>query len=541
MNDKLKVSFLGSDYSLPSDILVYVQEHHRFEEFRQKMLSSFLSKFSDFEHLPNHIEAMAQAAFNEVADYCISFLVQHGVYNKTQSDYITSNEGVTYFTESLRNSMAEQADILIAETRDFLAGVDAANRAASAQMTGTGLGIISDSLIGFGVWAAMENSALKKQAAEAERQYKAIVDETSRRGELQSKERAAQYNINTWLPNLQKSVNLFILKIFDKFIQDLIESGLFDAVALQYNNIERAEAILENITMAADKQKLLQEAFQQCPYCVAVYQKCLDFDMLDEPAVQTAKVFGTLPALLTNLRRVCYKAVNTENLTEQQIKDKISPHIAVIAMANESSVEAELSKYLDKRRAANLALLRKLGELSPHSEDFDIIMRQAIARTTTDMLARREQGLDLPSIFTDYMTKTTLHGDTADYYDQIKLQVAQELSKSADVYLDEAKSRLEKYKSLAQDHTVFIAAKEKELDALQAQLDSLGLFSFGKKKQLEAEISKMKYEIRWSRENVQKALDRFKRMYAPIGVYENIDDSSGSASSCDNPLDSTSV
>ena len=434
MNNAIVTHFLGNNATFPADILVYIHEHHIFEEMRQTFLSFMLSKYSDFEKMPRNAEEVFENKAQKLATSCVDRAISKGVYNVTVEDFLSNNKGYKLFFEVIKGAMLEQANALLEEMNSFLAGAQQAEAVRDSRMTGTGFSVITNDIIGFGVWAAIEEHELRMQGQQADAEFRATIEAIEKQGKSTSQKRLRDYAAHKYLPGLKEAADSFAVDLFQTYINKLIEGNAFNREALNYNNITRAESILSNIKNASDKEQLIYTAFMQCPYCLRVYMEALNIGADIESTIATAKSFEKLDEIIHILDDKCLQISCTYTIPESAVIESLSHHAGILAVIHNRTTEEEIDCYLQERRKQNLTRINKAAAIEWNSQSFDTIMRMLIHKKVRVMLERRDN-IDFNELFTSYIDKKT-YGDSSPYYDAAKRFAVSQLVSAANRYLE---------------------------------------------------------------------------------------------------------
>ena len=238
--ERLIVTFLGIEYSFPKDILTYNNEHHYFESLRKELMDFMLKFYGDFTSLPKDSSTLAYNRFVSIADKCVKRLLSRNLFNVTVENFIGSkpeslspkdieeksiNKGLTLFFNEIYNAVLEQGYALLERMETFLNSAQQAEINKQSKIAGLDYGIITDSIIGYGVWAVMEDNAINKQTKRANAEFQAEINQIINNVQSRQNKRLDNYEKNVWLPNLIKSVNLFIAELFQQYLDILIRNN----------------------------------------------------------------------------------------------------------------------------------------------------------------------------------------------------------------------------------------------------------------------------------------------------------------------------
>lgn len=509
----IDVIFLDKKYSLPYEILTYLQYHAKFEQMKQDLLSYMLRYFPDGVNLPNNFEVLYAKGFKNTANICIKELLERGIYNKTVEDYCEQNPGYIAFGEAWKKVALRQVEILQEQIYGMMAGIERAEQVANETVTGMGFNIYTNSLIDFGVWAAMENSTLRKQAREADIKYNKIIAEADTKTKNTANKKEAEINTTIWLPEMKNSVNLFMFHLFDMFLKDLIDAGKFDKTALQYINIERATALLKNVAVAPNKQTLLQEAFITCPFCLNLFTVIIKHNLFDENIRETAEKLSVLDDITIYIKEECKKICTSNcSLQEEKVIKKLTTYINASAIIEHCTTENATEKCISMFRKQRILKLKKHTHLAFNSKEFDAIIRNVISNNIDDIIDKCRNIENAKAMFTTFLHLTVIQDDNP-YYDKEANETATHLANEASKYVEEAIKRRKKYTDSLQEFVQLKSNLETEIQTYITEKDKCGLFGFFKKKELDSKIQECYDKINTKEQETTKAQEDYQRMY----------------------------
>ena len=468
--DTIEMTFLDKVYELPKDILTYIDYHRKFDELKQSLLLHML------KHHDNGNLNSDESQFEIVASQCASWLCEQGIYAFTKDDYLVDNEGLELYREALLQTQSNFLDIETDKTKELLSSIDDAKHAAARNITGMGFSIMSSSFIDLGVWAAMESSTVKKQAAEADHIYHMMVLNAISRENNKARQQKSALLSTYWLPNLKRSIDIYIAIVFDRFIKHVIECGKFDKAALDFLDIKRANMIVNNISVAADKKQLLHEAFSRCPFAPSIYKETILLGEFSTNEYFTAKTFGLLDDVASDNREVASRIAQVMDTPESCIVSQLSCHAVAASLIDNIPPEEAIEDFLSLRRQENIHKIEALQILDEKSSEFDQLMRDAIANEVPDMLKVVEMDHNLSPHLYRYINTFVLLNDDSSFYDAYKNQAVINLASKATAYITEAHRRQSKYESCKASYLRTQERVDKQIIDLNAELDTIGFF-----------------------------------------------------------------
>lgn len=284
------VKYINKEYSIPEDLLVYINLLDITEQIKADIYRDFIRKLSCAESACVGNEQMQSQIELQVSKF-ITKLTEQGVYDRTINDYIKENEGYKLISKVNEDALNEAKRLLMNEMTEFQEGYESALYKKDASVTGMGFSIWSGSFVNHAIYAAMEASTLHKQEQAASKEYQKDIDELSARIEHKKNQSQKSYITNIYQPNMEVAITVFSYELLDLFISDLIKNGKLDKEILCYIDIGRSNDLLNNLKLSANKEEVLYKAFEICPYNAAVYMGAMRYDLLDFDTFQTARLF----------------------------------------------------------------------------------------------------------------------------------------------------------------------------------------------------------------------------------------------------------
>lgn len=290
----IRANFLGKEYSIPEDVLVYIDLLDFTENVKTQLFDVFVRKLKTEikngnagllgdEDLATDIEYQVGRFIAKLCDF--------GIFNRTVNDYISNNKGYEYFSKVNKAALEKIKSLLMRRLDSLQEGYEGAVQRAESHVTGMGFSIWSGSFVNHAIYAAMQASTINKQEKEASAAYQKEINELCTQLESDYNRETSQYINNEYIPNMEAALTVFAYELLDKYVADLIANGKFDSKALDYVDIGRSNDLLKNLMLSNNKQAVLENAFAACPYNITVYMQAMKYDLLDYESFQTAKLF----------------------------------------------------------------------------------------------------------------------------------------------------------------------------------------------------------------------------------------------------------
>lgn len=298
------IKFLDKEYSIPNDVLTYINLLDFTENVKASLISAFVRKLKDAiqkDDVACLDDKVLMPEIEQQVGRYIAKLCDNGIFNRTISDYLMENKGYQLFSDVNKAALEKMKSLLIREMDSWQAGYENALQKRDSHITGMGFSIWSSSFINHAIYAAMEASTVSKQEKEAVAQYRRDMDELRTRLDSQYSKEKSDYVNNTYIPDMEAALTVFAYELLDKYVADLITNNRFDGKTLEYIDIRRSNELLKNLMLSNNKKAVLENAFVACPYNASVYIQVIKHDLMDYDSFQTAKVFKQSDTILSVL------------------------------------------------------------------------------------------------------------------------------------------------------------------------------------------------------------------------------------------------
>ena len=345
----ITVKFINKEYSIPQDVLTYIDLLSFTDNIQKQLFGSFLRKLNkeiakDSTGLLDD-EDLAAEMEQQISKF-ITKLCDNGIFTRTINDYLKNNKGYQLYSEVNRAALEKIKSLLLREVDALRTGYESAVNKAESNITGMGFSIWSSSFLHHAIYAAMEASTINKQEKQAQAQYQKDISELHFRLTAQYGSEKSNYINNTYIPNMDAALTVFTYELLDKYIADLIANGKFDKAALAFVDIGRSNDLLKNLALSNNKNAILENAFVACPYNIAVYMQAMKMEMLDEDTFETANIFKQGSQIISFLNESLgvadypnfvepnyYSAMLLARYTNKSVNDVLHQHTSSYANA----------------------------------------------------------------------------------------------------------------------------------------------------------------------------------------------------------------
>lgn len=376
--DNITVKFIGKEYSIPEDILTYIELLDFTNSIQTQLKNSFLRKLRNELDKGNvgclDDEIMAPDIEQQTGKF-IAKLTDYGIFDRTINDYLCKNEGYKVISKVNASALTEAKRALNQQMSDWLQGYEDAVQKKDASVTGLGFSIWSGSFVNHAIYAAMEASKVNAQEKAAAKEYQRDMAELDARLESRKSEEEKRYIANTYIPHMEAAITVFAYELLDTYISDLIKNGKMDKDTLKYINIDRSNDLLKNLTLSSNKEEILYRAFEACPYNLQVYSRALNYGLLDYESYKTAEYFkqekNIIFSLVSNLGDVEYpkKFKINYDVAEKMAEFTQSDVVTILQAKTKEYVSALIKAYqnafeLITNKEQCFKILRGLSESS---------------------------------------------------------------------------------------------------------------------------------------------------------------------------------
>lgn len=297
---KDKVMFLGQEYEFPHELYEYVLYCRKFQADRDQILNTVFYRMEQKVYF--FPDAELDQMFHDACRNTIHFLSENEIYDITEDDLLTSNTAYLQFQE-LQEKAEKQMDAIGKQSdEEYKKGISQAAQTAASQVTGSGYALISSSILAHMAFAAMESSKIKSQEAKARRSMQTAMKALESQKKLTEEQRKHAYVMNHVYPEYLKLTEEFFLQLINRYLFVLEQKHVYAYSSINNYSIRRSSDLLNNLNVVEDKEKVLIQAFKNCPYNVAIYQKLVDFALLDPDTEKTLEYYGQRESLVSSMQ-----------------------------------------------------------------------------------------------------------------------------------------------------------------------------------------------------------------------------------------------
>ena len=408
----LFVKFIGKEYSIPRDLLTYIDLLSITEEVKANIFLDFLRKLSNAQTPCIDDNQMRNVIERQVSKF-ISMLTEKGIYDRTVNDYIRDNEGYKLISKVNAGALEEAKRVLRQQMSDWIEGYEDAIQKKDSSVTGLGFSIWSGSFVNHAIYAAMEASKVNEQEKAAAKAYQKDMAELDARIESRKNADEKRYIANTYKPHMETAITVFAYELLDTFISDLIKYGKLDKSILNYTHIDRSNDLLKNLGLSQNKEVVLHKAFEVCPFNVAVYMNTMSCDLLDYESFQTAKIFKQDGHIISSLEK---KINDSPNANKKRLHFRSAELLSLYTDTPLKNITAYIADFVVKTYSETVSLLSQpdlCNKVIKQATERDILQGDNISNEKATWLV---DPIAPPILW----ERLTLHYGHDDLFDRIK-------------------------------------------------------------------------------------------------------------------------
>lgn len=316
----MSVSFkvLNTELQFQDDLKKYYELSCEFQAEHNKLYMSVRREL-DIKKEPSDVFKTIETAVKQFIADLINRLSNYGIFDKTESDYLNTNNGYL----QLLNATNYYYDYFQNTTKHHTAIAEANKESASVRInssvTGLDFGIISNSIIDHAVYSAMNKSEIRKQSLAAFERLCNVCDTINATRDNNISAEMAEYYTIHFVPAVTVSLSAIYGQLLSTFSVDLNTCAQLDLSCLDKIDVKRSNEVIANIKNVDNKKGVFLKALELCPYNVEVYRAAyinyLQLENLTLQAVCGELIdFFNLHDLLQNYlitkEELCKKAVS---------------------------------------------------------------------------------------------------------------------------------------------------------------------------------------------------------------------------------------
>ena len=288
-------NFLGNSYSFSQDIFDIHDIYASFSDEQSKILA-VLEKLASTVEKPGMVDEKGNDeivdAFRASAAHVVTSLCDKDIVSYTVSDFLDKNPAYAKYQELAVNTAKSYMQIVMDTAMSFMNATMAARDSATSTITGTGTGIITNSMASLLIYDAIEAKTINNQIASAEAYYKEKLSRISDRSDRKQAEEEQNYKFHKWLPAAQDLIYEFVSYNLNQYLQIMCTNGKLRAESVKLIDAARSNELLGNCELTQNKKAVLAQAFQANPFNFEVYKLAFNYGLLTKSEYQALSLFG---------------------------------------------------------------------------------------------------------------------------------------------------------------------------------------------------------------------------------------------------------
>lgn len=434
-------------------------------------------------------------AFHSSANHIVKSLCDKGIVSYTVSDFFDKNSAYSKYEKFAKDTLDAYLKILLNTLEDYMSNAMQARSSAVSTITGTGTGIITNSIASALLFDAMEYRAVNEQMASAEAMYKKKIRNINNQSDRRQAEMEQNYKFHTWLPSVQELIYEFVSYNLNLYLQILHETGQLKSDATAQIDTKRSTALLKNCSLTDNKQPVLVEAFQADPFNLEVYTTTFQLGFFTSVEYKTLELFGLSASFSKFLRAEKKKMVSPTSEVALEDRTAFLSRLYAIQERNldlQSFIVGELEPYL-----ATKINWYKTTILSPevrkkwvkenvayNLNELGVLSSEEIEEKIKGKLPLEEKKSSMGRLIEENLIT-----------DKDLVAVREEAFKNYSDYCNEFQELYRNYKVLSDEYDAKAEPLKKQILNCEETLHKCGIFEFKKKRLLQDESLRLNKEL----------------------------------------------
>lgn len=491
-------NFLGNSYSFSQDIFD-IHAIYAFFSDEQSKIFAVLEKLASTVEKPGMVDENGNDeivdAFRASATRIVTSLCDKDIVSYTVSDFLDKNPAYVKYQELATNTAGAYMKIVMDTAMSFMNATMAARDSAASTITGSGTGIITNSMAALLLYDAMEAKSINNQIVSAEASYKEKLSRISDRSDRKQAEAEQNYKFHKWLPAAQDLIYEFVSCNLNQYLQIMCSNGKLRAESVKLIDTARSNELLGNCELTQNKKAVLAQAFQANPFNFEVYKLAFNYGLLTKSEYQALSLFGLKDAFEKFINET--KTTITDISSTVSISERIAYLTKLYSFRSESSnlfnyLFSELSPFAAKRLSEYQKFLlnektRKNWIHTNIADNLDSLAEFGTTELETKIqiaLAKEEKKYSIDILLNKKFLSNT--------------DVINTRNTIIDSYMEYCNCFRElysQYLSLANEYNTKSAPIQDSLAACSSELLACGFFQFKKKHDLQEEIFHLTAEL----------------------------------------------
>ncbi len=509
---EFKGIFLGKEYILPEELIDYAKDLKKFELYYERAMEPLIRQMQERTYSSGAEKDFAyfKNPLKEITEDIIKDLSFQGVFSVSVKELFDDNMGYQKLFSVCSECFEKIKDIYVNATLNLAQEYDNAYDSATSQITGLDYSIISNSASALITYGILQSNTINKQSRRAEQEYRARVSDLNKRHDNEIEEKKAVFLVNIYYPRVAEAISVFIDELFNKYIVALTNKGKYDNEIKCYN-IEHSISLLQNLSLIEEKENVIREAFESCPYNISVYTSAVEYGIFDKGMLDIANKFG--------FDKEVVQLLNEYVLAHKADLNDIKHEVTILALYNHIN-EKELYKDFYKEEISAIEHMCNVY-LEIYENKLELIrwIEKNVAKTCSEFVRIPLEQIKNKVLepFSSDLIKQLISNDIISKENFIPKNIRQNLTDEDDFdLLSKVISGIEDYKTKIAKHVLnyskelgikeskyknakrALTNREEELDYIFEETkqlkNSLSFFAFSKKKELDRKLEEIDKE-----------------------------------------------
>lgn len=287
-----------------------------------------------------------------------------------------------------KEEFEKRKQISIDAIRDYQEKLENAQTHAASQITGSGMALISNSVLAHMTFSALESNTIKRQMNKADDEFKRTMKAVEYQNTSTKERRENDLLFKSTYPKYADVVTLFVTELTEKFFGILEQHNVYQYSKVIPYNSQRSSELLDNIDLVdeANKKKVLVQAFQSCPYNANVYYKAIELNFADFDLISTIDTYEQRESLIELLYENAKRLVS---ITSEP--DIIKKYVCWLIRLEDKKNYEIWNEIFGKKIISLRTGIKKLNNVINGDSDVDVLY----AKLCVDSNAETEKNIKL--------------------------------------------------------------------------------------------------------------------------------------------------
>lgn len=326
----------GSSIQIACDLVKYLETLRRSQDRKDRAVETIASASAQ-QKSADELCRLVNDAIEADVNKAIADLSTYGVYNVVISDFVPVGyygQILTAYQSGMDSELQECSDV-------YFQSLENARSDADSSVTGLPFGIISNSLIGIGVYALQESSEIKKQQAKANADYYQRSHHLERIYESNISNLKSQHYALFATNMIDATITLYD-HMAAVYLTELSKCSKFDDSCLNGITIQRSTELLKNLALMTSREETIKQALIACPFNTSVYVEAASKGLFDHDLLAIAKFLGIADNIVSSLEQRIYTDVE---LSPTMIVEQYKAYCIAMSIIKDSSTQSVLKSH----------------------------------------------------------------------------------------------------------------------------------------------------------------------------------------------------